>query len=73
MMTREEHLTWCKQRALALVDKGELKDALASMGSDLNKHQETEGHAGIQLGVALLIHGHLDLPGEMRDFINGFN
>lgn len=51
-MDRAEHLQWCKNRAMEYVDRGEINDALASMGSDLNKHPDTKDHAGIQLGYA---------------------
>jgi hypothetical protein len=40
-MDRAEHLTWCKSRALAYVDLGELDAALASFVSDLRKHDDT--------------------------------
>lgn len=40
MRTREEHLAWAKQRALEYVDAGDLSYAVASMGSDLDKHPE---------------------------------
>ena len=72
-MTKQEHLNWCKKRALELVDAGELTQAFASMGSDLNKHPETEGHIGIKLGIIEVMGGHLDTVDKMRDFINGFN
>ena len=39
-MTREEHLAWCKERALEYVDRGDLNSAVVSMGSDLDKHPE---------------------------------
>ncbi len=72
-MTRDEHLAWCKQRALEYVDRGDTTNAYASMGSDLNKHPETANHPAIQLGMTLLMTGHLSRPHEMRKFINGFN
>jgi hypothetical protein len=73
METRGEHLAWCKQRALEYVDAGDLKGAFASMGSDLNKHPETEGHIAVGLGMMLMIGGHLNTASEMRKFIEGFN
>ena len=73
MNTREEHLTWCKKRALEYVDTGDYTNAVASMGSDLNAHPETEGHAGISLGVMLMMNGHLSDPGAVRKWIDGFN
>lgn len=39
--TRAEHLVWCKERALAYLDRGDLTNALASFGSDMHKHPET--------------------------------
>ena len=72
-MTRQEHLQWCKNRALEYVDAGDLTNALASMGSDLNKHPETRNHAGIQLGMMLMIGGQLSTADDVRKFIEGFN
>ncbi len=37
-MTRAEHLTGCRKRALELLDAGETQQAIASMVSDLGKH-----------------------------------
>jgi hypothetical protein len=72
-MTRAEHLQWCKDRALEYVDTGDINNALASMASDLNKHDETKGHSAIGLGMMLKASGNLNSPNEMRKFINGFN
>jgi len=52
--TRQEHLMFCKKRALECVEAGDLSEAFASMASDLSKHPETEGHSGISLGMAFL-------------------
>lgn len=71
--TRAEHLAWCKKRALEYCDAGDVAQAFSSMGSDLGKHPETENHSAIQLGMMLLMGGHLNTPGEMRKFIEGFN
>lgn len=43
------------------------------MGSDLNKHPETEGHKGIGIGLMLLANGSLNDKAAMRKFINGFH
>jgi len=72
-ITRAEHLAWCKQRALEYVDANDLTQALASMGSDLNKHDETRNHAGMEIGLMLKLNGHLNTAHEMRRFIEGFN
>ena len=71
--TRQEHLEWCKKRAIEYCDMGDINQALASMGSDLSKHPETEKHPAIQLGMMMLMGGHLNSPIEMKKFINGFN
>jgi len=72
-MDRQEHIEWCKSRALKYVDSGDLQDAFASMASDLRKHPETEKHIGIELGMLQLMAGRLSTPDAMRHFINGFN
>ena len=72
-MNREEHLTWCKLRALGYVDSGDLTNAFGSMMSDLNKHSETAGHAGMEMGMMLMLSGHLSTAEKMRRFIDGFN
>lgn len=73
MMTRDEHLTWCKQRALEYVDAGDTANALASIFSDLRKHEEAKDHPAIELGALMLFGGHLKTVSEMRKFIEGFN
>ena len=71
-MTRQEHLDWCKQRALKYLDAGDLNNAFASMISDIRKHPETAVHGGIELGVMLKISGLMSSPEEIRKFIEGF-
>lgn len=70
---RSEHLDWCKKRAMECVDHGDLNNAFASMLSDLRKHQETEDHPAIELGLMLKMGGHLSTSEKMREFIDGFN
>ena len=72
-MTRQEHLEWCKKRALEYCDMDDPNQALASMISDLRKHSETANHAGVELGVAMMMAGHLNTSEKMRNFIQGFN
>ncbi len=72
-ISRSEHLDWCKKRALEYSSKGYMPQAYASMVSDLKKHPETESHVAIGLGMDMLMGGHLNKPGEMDKFINGFN
>ena len=71
MMTRDEHLAWCKSRALEYLADGDLQNACASMGSDLSKHSETEavGRAMMPLGMLLVLQHDND---GMRRWIEGF-
>lgn len=73
IMTRAEHLQWCKDRALEYVDMNDVNQAWSSIASDLRKHPETENHTAIELGMMLMIGGHLSSAEDMRKFINGFN
>lgn len=74
-MTREEHLEWCKERAREYARIGEFQNAIASMGSDLGKHPETQASAsvGIQLGLMLLMGGQMRTTKQAIDWIDGFN
>ncbi len=72
-MTRQEHLDWCKQRALEYIAQGDVKNAWASMCSDFGKHEETAGHMAIGLGMMMVMGGQLSTPAEMKKFIEGFN
>lgn len=72
-MTRQEHLDWCKKRALEYVDAGEFVNAITSIGSDLAKHPETANHPGIDMGFGLMMVGALSTDRECRRFIEGFH
>ena len=75
-MTREQHLQWCKDRALEYLNPGEfysLNSAVTSMMSDMNKHPETS-FAGDGVLTMLGIHAAMSGDqGEVRRFIEGFN
>jgi hypothetical protein len=71
-VNRAGHLRWAKDRALEYADRGEMADAMASLGSDLNKHPETKGHGGVELMMMMATAGQFDRPGELRKFIEGF-
>jgi hypothetical protein len=71
MRDRAEHLAWCKARALEYLDAGDLANAVASMGSDLDKHPETGcPDVLMSLGMTLIIQN--DTAG-VRRWIEGFN
>jgi hypothetical protein len=72
MRTREEHLQWCKDRALEYWRAGDLESACASMVSDLNKHEEAKNFNNwfiLGLGIIYVTQG--DYAG-MKRWIEGF-
>lgn len=71
-MTRQEHLEWCKKRAHAYLDRGDVKNAIASMMSDLNKHPETEVKNPI-LNMLGITAAASDDTREAARYIDGFN
>jgi hypothetical protein len=72
MRSREEHLAWCKQKAQECVAQGNLKGAVASMISDLNKHSETAIDNPFLTIVGMMHVADNDTPG-VRRWIDGFN
>lgn len=72
-MTRQEHLNWCKQRAIELIESGDINQGLISMMSDLGEHEETANHAGIMLTTMLMVLGYLRTKHQAIEHINGFN
>lgn len=72
-MNREEHLEWCKKRALEYIDRGDIANGITSMMSDLNKHEGTAIKPGgiiSALGLNAAISNDIT---EARRFIEGFN
>jgi hypothetical protein len=70
MRTRDEHLSWCKERALEYLDAGDLENAVASMSSDLSKHPETTCDPFLMLSGAMDAQKG-DAP-AVRRWIEGF-
>lgn len=73
MQSREQHLEWCKKRALAYVDQEYPQEALSLMISDLRKHPKTADHPGIALALGRMAFGDLTAKDQVREFIEGFN
>ena len=71
-MDRAEHLEWAKDRAIGELEAGSPNNALASMASDLGKHEELAGHVGLELGMLEAVAG-LMTPERCRNWIEGFN
>jgi len=72
-MNREEHLQWCKDRAMVYVRNNDLKNAFASFASDMRKHPETSNHLALGIGTRLMMNGNLNSQSEMEKWILGFN
>lgn len=72
-MTRQEHLDWCKKRALEYANSGDIKNAFASMASDMSKHEETKDHLGVSLGALMLLSDNMQTAEDARKWIDGFN
>ncbi len=68
-MSRAEHLSWCKQRALEHLNAGDRPNALGSMMSDLGKHPDTASSQ--KMGMMLMLGVKTD--DDARKFIEGFN
>lgn len=68
-MTREEHLKWCKKRALAHLPQ-DPREAVNSMISDIRKHPDTSDNVLMALGLFALRQGNVK---SARDYIVGFN
>lgn len=59
--TKEEHLQWCKERAIAACNNTETpQDAIGSLLSDLEKHPETADHPAINPTMQLVLMGYFD-------------
>lgn len=71
-MTRAEHMDWCKGRAREYLERGDATNAIASMASDLNKHDETR-QLGATAGFLALAAGMEGTVEAARRFVEGFN
>lgn len=72
-LIRNAHLQWCKNRAIKYINSGNMNKVFTSMLSDLEKHENTCDHPGIDLGMRLIIAGKLQEEKDMKKFIDGFN
>lgn len=75
-MTRQEHLDWCKKRAMEYVRSGNLVEGVTSMMSDLGKHPETRESAGGALAMLGLLALKQAQDGDSEGvtrYIAGFN
>lgn len=73
-MTRSEHLQWCKDRALELINKGHIAEGMASFTSDMGKHPET--NETLQDGLShqiIMLALFTNNSSDCANAINGFN
>ena len=70
-MTRDEHLAWAKGRAMEYLDRGKVADAIASMMSDLGKHEDFNSIEAKMAPLGLFYAMNNDYDGAKR-FIEGF-
>jgi hypothetical protein len=70
--TRQEHVQWCKERALAYLPDDPAQ-AVASMLSDMGKHEETRHVLNGPLATIGLIEARDAIPESVQRFIEGFN
>jgi len=71
-MTRDEHLAWCKRRAHEYLNiDGDVRNAVQSMISDMQKHDDTKNIAPELLAqsFSVMLSGDLGLA---RRYIDGF-
>lgn len=70
---RDEYLVQCKGRALVYLERGELLNAVTSMGSDLSKHEAFQKPVYDQL---FLLGAMFEVPKgreAVRRWIEGFH
>lgn len=70
-MNRDEHVQWCKDRALDYINSGDLINAFSSMVSDMSKHPETKAIAQAMAPVGMIYVRDGDYQ-SMRRWIEGF-
>jgi hypothetical protein len=72
-ISREDHIQWCKDRALAYVELGDSNQAIASMISDLKKHPETTIAPAVERALLIPILFKQTDERKLIEWINGFN
>ncbi len=71
-MDRRSHLEWCKKRAHEYLARGDIRNGVTSMLSDLNKHPETALNTPTlaMLGMMAIQSGSM---ADAKRFVDGFN
>jgi hypothetical protein len=70
MRDAQEHIEFAKQRAMEYLDRGDIKNAVMSITSDLGKHPETKDHPALGMGMMI---AQLNSDRDAREWISGIN
>ena len=68
-MSRDDHLYWCKSRAVDYLDRGEIREGILSFLSDMQKHEETKSHGALMFLLGM----SNNTRAEVKKFILDFN
>lgn len=73
-MTKEEHLAWCKQRALMDMNLFGVLGLLGSLASDLKRHPETVDVYNdlLKEGMKKRLSGELESVEQVHEFLAKF-
>lgn len=71
-VTRQEHLEWCKKRAMEAMTDGNIASGWASFLQDMADHPETKDHISLRMGNEMVFGGQINTLEEMKKYINGF-
>jgi hypothetical protein len=72
MMTRDQHVAWCKRRALIYLENCLVGSAVASMWLDLGKHPEISIRASSPFILAGVRFAAADDRSALRRWIKGY-
>lgn len=72
-MNRSDHLQWAKDRAIDILNSGDIAGSYASFMSDMLKYDELSDHLALELGTMLLLSGFLTTDHQIREWMLGFN
>lgn len=74
MTGKDEHLMWCKTRAMAYLTEGsDPMQGWLTFSADMAKNKETMKHRGLSDGTLAIGSEGMNTAGEVLAFIEGFN
>ncbi len=73
-MNRQQHLQWCKDRALDYLNRGKIAEGMASFTSDMGKHEDTARTLNNGLSHAIIMQALMtNSQRECIAAVEGFN